>query len=132
LPGAVPATQFPAQIPINWTAKHAEENLSRNLFQQKFTRIDHLELLASLGADRKCRDKVIHWGVAEQARDLILQIRHASKVSIVRDSVSPCRIHMLEALSPQLLLSKLVLYIKIRSSRRMQEEFQYALMGAAV
>ncbi|HEY6850563.1 MAG TPA: hypothetical protein VI320_30715, partial [Terracidiphilus sp.] len=46
LPGAVPATQFPAQILINWPAKHAEENLSRNLFQQKFTRLDHLELLA--------------------------------------------------------------------------------------
>jgi hypothetical protein len=44
----VPATQFPAQIMINWPAKHAEENLSRNLFQQKFTRIDHLELLCDL------------------------------------------------------------------------------------
>jgi hypothetical protein len=44
----VPATQFPAQILINWPAKHAEENLSRNLFQQKFTRLDHLELLPPL------------------------------------------------------------------------------------
>jgi hypothetical protein len=44
LTGAVPATQFSAQIPVNWPAKRAEENLSANLFQQKFTRIDHLEL----------------------------------------------------------------------------------------
>jgi putative transposase len=58
-------------------------------------------------------------------RDLILQIRHTSKVSIVRDSVSPDRIHMLEASSPQLSLSNLVLYIKSRSSRRLQVEFQY-------
>jgi hypothetical protein len=48
LPGAVPATQFPAQILINWPAKRAQENLSRNLFQKKFTRIDHLELLMGI------------------------------------------------------------------------------------
>jgi hypothetical protein len=51
--GAVPATQFPAQILINWPAKHAEENLSRNLFQQKFTRLVHLELLMSLLSPRR-------------------------------------------------------------------------------
>jgi hypothetical protein len=46
----VPATQLSAQIAINWPAKRAEENLSANLFQRKFTRIDHLELLPKQGA----------------------------------------------------------------------------------
>jgi putative transposase len=61
----------------------------------------------------KYRYKILRGEVAERARDLIRQICHAREVVIVRGSVSPA--HM----AP----SKLVQYIKGRSSRRLQEEF---------
>jgi putative transposase len=62
--------------------------------------------------------------VAERARDVIRQICEAREVVIIRGAVSPDHIHMLVSAPPQLAPSKLVQYIKGRSSRRLQEEFE--------
>ena len=71
----------------------------------------------------KYRYKILRGRVAERARDLIRQICQAREVVIVRGAVSPDHIHMLLSAPPQLSPSKLVQYIKGRSSRRLQEEF---------
>ena len=61
--------------------------------------------------------------MAERARDLIRQICQARDVVIVRGAVSPDHIHVLVSAPPQLSPSKLVQYIKGRSSRPLQDEF---------
>ena len=72
----------------------------------------------------KYRYKVLRGRVAERARDLIRQICEAREVVVIRGAVSPDHIHMLVSAPPQLAPSKLVQYIKGRSSRRLQEEFE--------
>ena len=71
----------------------------------------------------KYRYKILRGRIAERARDLIRQICQAREVVIVRGAVSPDHIHMLLSAPPHLSASKLVQYIKGRSSRRLQEEF---------
>ena len=71
----------------------------------------------------KYRYKILRGRVAERARDLIRQSCASREVVIVRGAVSPDHIHMLLSAPPQLSPSKLVQYIKGRSSRRLQEEF---------
>ena len=72
----------------------------------------------------KYRYKVLRGRVAERARDLIRQICEAREVVVMRGAVSPDHIHMLVSVPPQLAPSKLVQYIKGRSSRRLQDEFE--------
>ena len=73
----------------------------------------------------KYRYRVLRGEVAERARDLVRQICEAREVRIVRGAVSPDHIHMLVSAPPQLAPSKLVQYVKGRSSRRLQEEFPH-------
>ena len=72
----------------------------------------------------KYRYKVLRGRVAERARDLIRQICEAREVVVIRGAVSPDHIHMLVSAPPQLAPSKLVQYMKGRSSRRLQDEFE--------
>ena len=71
----------------------------------------------------KYRYKILRGDVAERARDLIRQIGAAREVTIIRGAVSPDHVHMLWAAPPQLAPSKLVQFLKGRSSRMLQEEF---------
>ena len=72
----------------------------------------------------KYRYKVLRGRVAERARDLIRQICQSRDVVIVRGAVSPDHIHMLVSAPPSLAPAKLAQYIKGRSSRRLQDEFE--------
>ena len=71
----------------------------------------------------KYRYKVLKGRVAERARDLIRQVCEAGDVTIVRGAVSPDHIHMLLSAPPDLSPAKMVMYIKGRSSRKLQDEF---------
>ena len=71
----------------------------------------------------KYRYKILRGEVAERVRALIRQIWHAREVVIIRGSVWPDHIHRLVSAPAPLAPSKLVQYIKGRSSRRLQEEF---------
>ena len=71
----------------------------------------------------KYRYKILHGRLAERVRDLVRQTCEARGVTIIRGAVSPDHIHMLISAPPELSPSKLVQYIKGRSSRRLQEEF---------
>lgn len=71
----------------------------------------------------KYGQKVRKGRVAARTRDLIRQICEARDVVIVRGSVSPDLVHLLASAPADLAPSKLVQYIKGRSSRRLQDEF---------
>ena len=71
----------------------------------------------------KYRHKVLRGDVAERSRELIRQICAGREVTIIRGAISPDHIHMLVAAPPQLSPSKLVQFIKGRSSRLLQQEF---------
>jgi len=71
----------------------------------------------------KYRYKILRGRIAERARDLIRQICQGREVVIVRGAMSPDHIYMLLSAPPHLVPSKLVQFIKERSSRRLQEEF---------
>jgi REP-associated tyrosine transposase len=71
----------------------------------------------------KYRYKVLRGRVAERTRDLIRQSCEAREVVIMRGAVSPDHIHMLVSGPAHLAASKMVQFIKGRSSRRLQEEF---------
>lgn len=62
--------------------------------------------------------------VAERARDLLREICAAREVRIVRGAVSPDHVHMLVVVPPQLAPAKLVQFLKGRSSRLLQRDFQ--------
>jgi putative transposase len=72
----------------------------------------------------KYRYKVLRGRVAERAREVIRQICEAREVVIIRGAISPDHVHMLVSSPPQLAPAKLVQYIKGRSSRRLQDEFE--------
>lgn len=70
----------------------------------------------------KYRYKILRGDIAERARDLLRQICMAREVTIIRGAVSPDHVHMLVAAPPQLAPSKLVQFLKGRSSRLLQQE----------
>ena len=71
----------------------------------------------------KYRYKILRGRIAERARDLLRQICQARDVVIIRGAGSPDHIDMLVSSPPDLAPSKLVQYLKGRSSRRLQDEF---------
>jgi putative transposase len=73
----------------------------------------------------KYRYKVLRGEVAERARDLLREICAAREVRIVRGAASPDHIHMLVVVPPQLAPAKLVQFLKGRSSRMLQRDFQH-------
>jgi putative transposase len=67
---------------------------------------------------------VLRGEVAERARDLLREICAAREVRIVRGAVSPDHVHMLVVVPP-LAPAKLVQFLKGRSSRMLQRDFQH-------
>ncbi len=72
----------------------------------------------------KYRYGVLKGAVGYRARDLIREICMAREVTIVRGSLSPDHVHLLVSAPPKLAPSKMVQYIKGRSSRKLQQEFE--------
>ena len=72
----------------------------------------------------KYRYPVLKGDVGLRARDLIREICMARDVGIVRGSISPDHVHLLVSAPPSLAVSKLVQYVKGRSSRKLQQEYE--------
>lgn len=70
----------------------------------------------------KYRYQVLRGDIALRTRELLREICAAREVSIIRGAVAPDHVHMLVACPPSLGPSKLVQYLKGRSSRKLQEE----------
>ena len=71
----------------------------------------------------KYRYGVLRGAIGERCRDLLRQIAMAREITIIRGSLAPDHIHMLVSAPPSIAPSKMVQYLKGRSSRKLQMEF---------
>ena len=72
----------------------------------------------------KYRYRVLNGGVAERLRELLRQSCEARDITIIRGSIGKDHVHMLLSCPPKLAPSKVMQYLKGRSSKMLQEEFQ--------
>ena len=72
----------------------------------------------------KYRYKVLVGKIAERLRELVRQGCEARGITIVSGSISKDHVHLLIGCPPSMAPSKIVQYLKGRSSRLIQEEFQ--------
>lgn len=72
----------------------------------------------------KYRYRILTGQVATRVRELIREICAANYVDIVSGSLSSDHIHLLISVPPSLSVSKIVQYIKGKSSRKMLQEFE--------
>jgi putative transposase len=71
----------------------------------------------------KYRYKILREKVAERLRELLKQGCTARDITIIRGSVGRDHVHMLISCPPTLAPSKIMQYLKGRSSKMLQEEF---------
>lgn len=72
----------------------------------------------------KYRYKILQGKIAERLRELLRQGCEARQITIIRGSVGKDHVHMLISCPPTLAPSKIMQYLKGRSSRMLQEEFE--------
>jgi putative transposase len=77
----------------------------------------------------KYRYRVLTGNIATRAVELIKEICSTNYVDIVSGNISPDHVHMLISVPPNQSLSKIVQYIKGKSSRKLQQEFE--ILGTA-
>jgi putative transposase len=61
--------------------------------------------------------------VGQRVKDLIRRISTEENVEILSGSVSPDHVHILVSIDPSISVSKLVKYLKGKTSRKLQMEF---------
>ena len=72
----------------------------------------------------KYRYRVLTGSVATRTRDLIREICASNYVDIVSGSLSPDHLHLLISVPATMSVSTIVQYIKGKSSRKLQQEFE--------
>ena len=73
----------------------------------------------------KYRYRVLGGEVAERVRVLIREICAANYVDIISGSISADHVHILVSVPPSISISKIVQYIKGKSSRKILMEFEH-------
>ena len=71
----------------------------------------------------KYRKKVLSGEIARRTRGLIREICRTNEVEIIKGHVSRDHVHLLVSMPPYLSVSKLVGYIKGKTSRKIQQEY---------
>ena len=71
----------------------------------------------------KYRYPVMVGDIATRARDLVREICKENQVEIIRGTVARDHIHIYTSIPPYLSVSKLVQYLKGKTSRKIQQEF---------
>jgi len=71
----------------------------------------------------KYRYKVLHKPISERLRELIRQGCEARNITILQGSVGKEHVHLLISCPPSVAPSKILQYLKGRSSRLLQDEF---------
>ena len=72
----------------------------------------------------KYRYRVLTGNVATRVREIIREICASNYVDIISGSMSPDHIHLLLSVPPNLSLSKVIQYMKGKSSRKLLQEFE--------
>ena len=73
----------------------------------------------------KYRYRVLTGEVANRVRVLIREICAANYIDIISGSMSPDHIHLLVSIPPNISLSKVMQYVKGKSSRKIMMEFEH-------
>ena len=73
----------------------------------------------------KYRYRILTGEVATRCRELIREVCKSNYIEIVSGSSSPDHIHLLLSVPPSISLSKVMQYIKGKSSRKLLEEFEH-------
>lgn len=73
----------------------------------------------------KYRKPVLYGQVAERARELIREVCKENEVEIISGHLAKEHVHLLVSVPPYISISKLVQYIKGKSSRKLLEEFKH-------
>ncbi len=73
----------------------------------------------------KYRKKVLLGAVAERSRDLIREICKVNEVEILKGHVSQDHIHLFVSVPPKLSISKLMQYLKGKTSHKLLFEFKH-------
>lgn len=71
----------------------------------------------------KYRKKILRGDIAERTRYIIREVCNANDVIIVKGHVATDHIHLLLSYPPSISISKLVQYLKGKSSRRLLQEY---------
>ena len=71
----------------------------------------------------KYRYKVLQGEIAVRARDLIRQICMAREITIIKGHVNRDHVHLFVSAPPSLAVSKMMQYIKGKSSHMLQQEY---------
>ena len=71
----------------------------------------------------KYRYQILRGEIAERARDVIRQICMAREIAILKGHVSRDHVHLFVSVPPRISVSRMVQYIKGKSSRQLQMEF---------
>ena len=72
----------------------------------------------------KYRYRVLTGVIAQRAKDLIREICSSNDVEIISGSISPDHVHLLISSSPGVSISRIMQYVKGKSSRKLQQEFE--------
>ncbi len=72
----------------------------------------------------KYRYKILKGRIAERLRILITQGCKARGITIIRGNITPNHVHLLLSCPPTLAPAKIVQYLKGRSSKMLQEEYE--------
>ena len=71
----------------------------------------------------KYRYAVLNGAIALRARDIIREVCEAREITIIKGVVSKNHVHLFVACPPQLAPAKVMQWVKGRSSRKLQQEF---------
>ena len=71
----------------------------------------------------KCRYKVLVGDIGRRARDLIQEVCRDNGAEIIRGKIVSDHVHIYVSIPPYQSVSKLVQYLKGKSSRKIQQEF---------
>ena len=72
----------------------------------------------------KYRYAVLTGGVALRTRSIVREVCEAREITIIKGVVSKNHVHVFAACPPQLSPSKVMQWVKGRSSRKLQQEFE--------
>ena len=72
----------------------------------------------------KYRKKILKGELAKRVRELIREVCKAHEVEIIKGQVSVGHVHMFVSVPPHISVSKLMQYIKGKSSRKTMSEFK--------
>ena len=72
----------------------------------------------------KYRYRMLCGDIVARCREIIREVCSANYIDIISENIGPDHVHMLISIPPHISVSKAVQYIKGKSSRKLQQEFE--------